>query len=105
MKPFHVAAETHDRVTDVPPSKSGGPVTLLSHKPHRIGGSDGAALVGACPPDVTCNPTIPSNSKAFIAISKSSSRLYAGVYDRSPTIEDKRWSMLIFWSSQTVVMQ
>jgi hypothetical protein len=70
MKPFHVAAETHDRVTDVPPSNSGGPVTLLSHRPHRIGGSGGAAAVGACAPDVICNPTIPSNSKTFITFSK-----------------------------------
>ncbi len=89
MKPFHVVAETHDLVTDVPPSIPGAPATLLSHSPHRIGGSGGAAAVCAGLPDDTCNTVIPNSSKAFIIVSqKMPSQLYAGVYDKSFIIED-----------------
>jgi hypothetical protein len=91
MKPFHVAAETHDRVTDVPPSKSGGPVTLLSHRPHRISGSGGAAAVGARAPANACNPAIPSNSKTFITSPKICFQaLCRSVRQKALIIEDRK---------------
>src|ERR1700685_2846021 len=95
MKPFHVVAETQDRVTDVPPSRSGGPLTLLSHRPHRIGGSAGAATVGAFAPEAISNTVIPGSSRTFIAISQNVCGVMRECTTEAFNIRDIRWSMLI----------